>query len=428
MRINVELRSPVSRLALIIIFSCGAAAYLGFSAARFIISVITDPGARVDTSIIEATANYFPNSARAQARMASHLIESGVDLTINHERTAERAVYYAARAVKLAPHNYEFRILLAAAKELAGDLTEAETELQAALKLAPHLVTVHWRLANLLLREEKLARAISEFRLVNEADTELLIPTIHLLWQASEGNIEPLNAVVGSDPRSQLTLALFLVQQGQFEPAVKIADGIERQSILNHPESGKLLDSLISSGQIELASKLWRDFFGANEQPLIWNESFETPIRDNFTQFDWNIGQNKYAKIGITAVNARTGWRSLIISYLGIDTTTLNSEIHQLVKVRPGARYTLKCYVKAEKLVTPDGPQIVVTTQDSTTTIAASAALGPGSYDWQLLTMDFVAPLNTRALIIAIKQTPKFSYVDPTQGTVWFDDFVLTEQ
>ena len=426
MRINFRLNSLISRIAIIIFVFCGTAAYIGLSAAQFIISVITDPEVRVDTSIIEDTANHFPYSARAQARMASHLIETGVDVTMNHERTAERAVFYAARAVKLAPHNYEFRILLAAARELGGDPAEAETELRTALKLAPHLVSVHWRLANLLLREEKLDRAISEFRLVNEADTELLIPTINLLWQASDGNIETLTAVVGSDPRSQLTLAQFLVQQGKFETAVKIANGIDRRLILDHPESGKLLDSLISSGQIELASKLWRNIFGAGEQPLIWNGSFETPIR--FTQFDWNMGQSKYAKIGITAVNARTGRRSLIISYRGIDTTTLNSEIHQLVKVRPGARYTLKCYVKAEKLDTPKGPQIVVTTQDSTTTIAASVALVPGSYDWQLLTIDFVAPLNTQALIIAIKQTPQFSYVDPTQGTVWFDDFDLTEQ
>src|SRR5262245_7543748 len=312
--------------------------------------------------------------------MASRLIESGVDVTMNHDRTAERAVYYAARAVKLAPLNYEFRILLAAAKELGGDIAGAESELRTALKLAPHLVTVHWRLANLLLREEKLDLAISSFRSANEADTNLLIPTINLLWQASDGNIEPLKAVVGSDPRSQLTLAQFLVQQGQFETAVKIANGIDRRSILNHPESGKLLDALISSGQIELANKVWRNFFGAGDQPLIWNESFETPIR--FTQFDWNISQSKYAKIGITAVNARSGRRSLIISYRGIDTTSLNSEIHQLVMVRPGARYTLKCYVKAEKLDTPDGPQIVVTAQDSPTPIAATAVVQPGSYDW----------------------------------------------
>jgi tetratricopeptide (TPR) repeat protein len=428
MRITVELRGPVSRIATIMVVTLGAAAFISLSAARFTISVITDPEVRAETEIIEGAANYFPNSAWAQARMASHLIESRVDISENHEITAERAVSYAARSVALAPHNYEFRILLAAARELKGDLAGAEAELRAALKLAPHLVIVHWRLANLLLRLEKLDQAGAEFRLATEADPELLIPTLNLLWQASDGKIEPLSAVVDGDAKAQLTLANFLVLQEKFEMAVKIANSIDRRAILNLPESGKLLDSLISAGQFDLASNLWRQFFDAGENKLVWNESFETPIRSNFAQFDWNLSQSRFAKIGVTTAIARTGQRSLRISYNGIDTTTLNNEIRQLVKARPGARYTLTCYFKAEKLVTPDGPQIVVTTHDSATSIAASAVIGAGSYDWRSLTMDFVTPPNTHALVIAVKQTPQFSYVEPTSGTVWFDDFVLTEQ
>jgi len=428
MRITVELLSPVSRLVIIVTVICGAAAFISLSSAQFITSVITDPEARAETAIIEGAANYFPSSALTQARMASRLIESGVDVSEEHERTSERAVYYAARAVALAPLNYEFRILLAAAKELRGDLAGAEAELRAALKLAPHLVTVHWRLANLLLREEKIEQAGPEFRLANEADPELLMPTLNLLWQASDGKIEALSAAVGADPESQLALAQFLIAQEKFEVAVKIANSLDHREILNLPESGKLLDSLISADRIDLASELWREFFGAGDKSLMWNESFETPIRSNFAQFDWNLGQSKYAKIEVTTATARTGQRSLKISYKGVDTTTLNNEARQLVNARPGARYTLACYVKAERLLTPGGPQVVVTTQDSATTIAASAAIEAGSYDWRLLTMDFVAPSNAHALIIAIKQTPQFSYVDPTRGTVWFDDFDLTER
>jgi tetratricopeptide (TPR) repeat protein len=428
MRITVELLSPVSRLVTIVTVTCGAAAFISLSAAQFIISVITDPESRAETAIIEGAANYFPNSAWAQARMASRIIESGVDVSEDHERTSERAVYYAARAVALAPHNHEFRILLAAAKELRGDLAEAEAELREAIKLAPNLVTVHWRLANLLLREEKLDQAGAEFRLANEADPELLTPTLNLLWQASDGKIETLSAAVGAAPESQLALAQFLVAHEQFGAGVKIANSLDRQTILSLPESGKLFDSLISAGQTDLAGELWRDFFGPGDHSLMWNESFERPIRSNLAQFDWNLSQSKYAKIGVTTATARTGQRSLRISYNGVDTTALDNEMRQLVKTRPGARYTLTCYVKAEKLLTPGGPQVVVTTQDSATPVAASAAIEAGSYDWRLLTLDFVAPSNAHALVISIKQTPQFSYVDPTGGTVWFDDFALTER
>jgi tetratricopeptide (TPR) repeat protein len=428
MRISLQLRSLVSRLATIISVTLVAAVFIGISATRFVISVITNPEAGAETELIQGAASYFPNSATAQARMASHLLESSVDVTEDHERMAERAVHYAARAVALAPHNYEYRTLLGAAKELRGDLAGAEVELRAALKLAPHLTTIHWRLANLLLREGKLDQAVAEFRLANEADNELLLPTLNIVWQATDGKIEPLKAAIGDAPRSRLTLAVFLVQQQKFESASEIANSLDRSLILDLPDSGNLIDALISAGQIEQSSKLWRAFLGAEDKPLIWNEGFESPIRDALDQFDWNLRQSKYVRVGVTTSTARTGRNSLKISYNGVETTTLNNEIRQLVKTRPGARYNLTCYVKAEKLISPDGPRVVVTAQDSEKPLAASAVIENGSYDWRILTMNFVAPSDAQALVIAVKQSPQFSYVDPTSGTVWFDDFSLQEQ
>ncbi|HEY6400689.1 MAG TPA: hypothetical protein VI479_04730 [Blastocatellia bacterium] len=428
MRIGLQLRSLASRLATIVSVTLAAAVFIGLSATRFVISVITNPESGAKTEIIQGAASYFPNSAPAQARMASHLIESSVDISEDHERMAERAVHYAARAVALAPNNYEYRTLLGAARELRGDLAGAEVELRAALKLAPHLMAMHWRLANLLLREEKLDQAIAEFRLANEADGALLIPTLNILWQATDGKIAPLKAAIGGEPRSQLTLAEFLVQQQKFESAAEIANSLDRRLVLDLPESGNLIDSLVSAGQLDQASKLWRAFLGAEDKPLIWNGSFESPVSDAFDQFDWNLSQSKYLRVGVTTSTARTGRNSLKLSYNGVETTTLGKEIRQLVKTRPGMRYNLTCHVKAEKLISPDGPRVVVTAQDSEKPLAASAVIETGSYDWRLLTMDFVAPSNAQALIIAVKQNPQFSYVDPTMGTVWFDDFVLQEQ
>src|SRR5215813_1744055 len=427
MRISLTLRGMAPRLAIIIAASI-AAAYIGLSAARFIASVISDPAVRAETEDIERAANYFPNSARIQARMASRLIESGVSQAEGHELVAERAVYYASRAVSLSPKNYEFRILSATAREMNGALDGAEAELRAALALAPHHADTHWRLANLLIREDKLDQAIGDFRAVIQADPGRLTTTLDLLWQASDGKIETLKAVVGGDTVSQLTLARFLVREGMYEAAVKICAGLDRRSFLDIPEMDRLLDSLITAGQVDLASRLWRDLFGAGAEPLIWNESFETPLRSGFAQFDWNISQSKYAGIGITSTSARTGRRSLKIVYLGIDTTRLDDEVRQLVVTRPGSRYVLTCYAKAENLITPEAPRVVVTAQGSTIPIATSEALEAGTYDGRPLSVEFTAPPNARAVVVSIKQIPQFSYVAPTRGTVWFDDFVLTER
>src|SRR5262249_35827652 len=247
------------------------------------------------------------------------------------ERVVERAVYYASRAVSLSPRNYELRILSAAAREMDGAMEGAESELRAALALAPHHADTHWRLANLLIREDKLDQAIGDFRMVIKAAPGRLPTTLNVLWQASDGKIDTLKTVVGDDPASQLTLAQYLVREGKYEAAVKICDGINRRSLLGIPGMERLLDSLITRGQVDLANGLCRNLFGAGAEPLIWNESFETPLRSGFTQFDWNISQSKYAGIGITTTSARTGQRSLKIVYLGIDTTRLDDEVRQLV-------------------------------------------------------------------------------------------------
>jgi hypothetical protein len=57
--------------------------------------------------------------------------------------------------------------------------------------------------------------------------------------------------------------------------------------------------------------------------------------------------------------------------------------------------------------------------------VASSAPVASGSEDWRKMGFDFVAPEGPGALYIYIKRMPKFSYDDPTRGTVWFDDFTL---
>jgi tetratricopeptide (TPR) repeat protein len=429
-RIKLDLHNLAARSALLIAALFCAVVFIGLATARFVTVALTDPKVWADQEIIEAAINHLPNSARLHARLAARLIESNIDVdqTQSHECIAERAVYHASRAASLAPRDYESRALLAAAREMNGDLVGAEADMRAALALAPHHVDARWRLANLLLRAGKLDQAISEFRAVTEADPGRLTATLNLIWQASDGNIEALGAATGSDPRRRLTLARYLVEQERAGAAVEILSGLDRSSLLDLPESGQLLDALVSAGKVELAGKLWRSLVSDGSAPLLWNGSFETPVREGFTQFDWNLSQNKYARIGITTGNGRTGQRSLRIAYLSVDTTKLDGEIRQLILARPGARYRLTCYVKADNLVTPGGPQLVVTSYDSETPVAASDILAAGSYDWRPLTINFVAPSGARALVISVKQTPQFSYVEPTKGTVWFDDFILTEE
>lgn len=429
MTFRFELRSRLLRTATLSVAVCAVAGFIVLALTQFVTAVMADPKIQADPAQLQAAADYFPSSAGVQARVAARIIESNVDRSLSHENESELAVRYALRATNLSPWNYEHRMLLAAAREWKDGPALAESDLRRAFALAPHHIEVNWRLANLLVRQGKIEESLDNFRSAIAADPSRLNATLNLLWQASDGNFEITGAVVGEEAKAQLTLARFLAGQGKAEEALSVVSRLDKQVLLDLPESGDFLDAMLAAEQVKPAAQFWRKLFGGDGQTLeaVWNGGFETPIREGFTQFDWNLKQSKYALFGISSTLARTGQRSLKIIYQGLDTTRLDGEFRQLIPVESGARYQLTCYVRGQKLVTPDAPQIIVTSANGKTTIAASA-IPTDSYDWQQIKIDFIAPADARLVIVTIRQTPKFSFADATEGTVWLDDFVLIRQ
>ena len=214
-----------------------------------------------------------------------------------------------------------------------------------------------------------------------------------------------------------------------------VASGSETRIIVCRyaAESATVLSSLIAASQADLARELWLSLVaeGDSQPGLIWNGGFETDRLTNFPQFDWTFGRSEYARLSFDTSHAHSGARSLRIDFLGRDTTKLDDEIKQLTALRPGARYRLECYAKSEGLVTPEGPRIVVT-DTSANWVAMSEPVGAGASDWRLFSVEFVAPKynNSSAapVIVSVKRKPKFSYDEPTRGTIWFDDLTIREQ
>jgi hypothetical protein len=198
------------------------------------------------------------------------------------------------------------------------------------------------------------------------------------------------------------------------------------------------------AGQFDLARTTWIELMNAvrleapsdvqieipPENPqaatLIWNGGFEMDEVKGLNQFDWALRPNKFAWVAIDRSVARTGGRSLKVAFSGLDTTRLRDQVQQTLVLRPGASYQLECYAKAQELVTPEGPRIAVIGQNSL--LGASAPVIADLDDWQKLTVNFVTPANQGVVILAIVRIPKFSYDDPTRGTIWFDDFTLIER
>ncbi len=428
MKVKLDLKSRLARAALLISVSASVAGFCYLASQRFIVTVIANPAVQADLESLMAAAAYSPNSAIVQARLASRLIERQLDETVTHDEMAAMAVQYASRAAMLSPMNYEYRILLSAAHEMNGDSALAESALREALSLAPNNVRARWRLANLQLRLGKNEAALEEFRAVVTSDPDRLPASLSAAWQATEGNIDAVRSLANNEPRAQLALANFLATQARADLAVSIIAGIDREALRALPECGKFLDMLIMTGRVQEANRIWRDLVQESAERLLSNGGFEAPFRQGLGQFDWDLKSSDYARIGVATGDPHSGARALRISYLGKDTTRIDEEARQLVALQAGRSYRLTCFARADNLATPDGPQIVVTLGDGKTSLVASNRLPAGSYDWQQIVLDFTLPADQSTIYISVKQIPRFSYVDPTQGTVWFDDFVLTSQ
>jgi hypothetical protein len=435
-RFTVILDNLYKRLAAILAVT-GIGLCLGWLVvSNWIVREVADERASLPRGLLAAVVERFPNSARVNFRLAKAEIKD----VGNNERFDAQAESHAERAVNLSPWSYQARSLLATAQELNGKQEEAETSLRAAIKLAPNHAKLNWAFANLLLRRGNLRESFGPFRIAVRSRADLLPTAIDTIWRSSGGSLDDLRSFAGDDAEAMLAVARFLIGQNLVAEAGAVFNSIDKHAKAHSTQSTILVSELMRVGRIDLARATWVELMTAvrseaspevppevlKTRSLIWDGGFEMDAVEGLNQFNWVIRLNKFAWIAIDRSVARTGGRSLKVVFSGLDTTMLNDQIQQTIVLKPGAGYHLECYAKAKDLVTPEGPRIAVIGQGGL--IAATGPVSADSDDWQRLTVSFVAPANQAAATLAVVRIPKFSYDDPTRGTIWFDEFALVER
>jgi len=424
--IEFDINNFLRKTAAIVLTTAISAVLLVSALHNLIVGVLTDSRVEPRVDLLSAAIGYVPNSAGVNARLAAAQL-------VQADRDLYALAPLAQRAVDTSPWDYRNRLLMATVKEAQGDRAAAEDALLEAAALAPNYTDVHWRLANLLLREGKLGKSVSEFREAIALDARLLPSTQDLLWRVSGGNSAVIQAVTPNDPAPRLVLAQFLLNQSRIPDAITVFAGIDRASLAKLPETPAFIDALTKTGHWDEARGLWVGLVSGiyaqpgRPLPVIWNGSFESEISRSFGQFDWSLARNEYVSAGVDTTVGHTGDRALRLSFSGRDTTRLDGQVKQIITVRSGARYLFECYAKTDQLETPEGPRIVIADIASGVEVASSTPVSSGSNDWRRLTFDFTVPPSTRAVVLTIKRVPKFSYDNPTRGTIWFDDFAISE-
>jgi len=417
------------RIAAILIFTVVAMGLGWMVFSDFIIRGVADQRLALPREWLLAAAERFPNSSRIYLKLANAEIAGGAEVA----QIDAQAESHAMQAVNLSPWSFQARRLLATAQELNGKHEDAEMSLRRAVKLAPNHAELNWEFANLLMRRGKLGESMEPFRVAGKSKAGLLFSAVETIWRASAEDVETLKTFAGNDTELSLAVVNFLIEQNLIEQAVSVFNSIDKQARERSPQSRELISTLVRAGQFSLARSTWLELMPGSKaegaearKSLIWNGGFETDAVEGLNHFDWAIRDNKFARIVIDRNVGRTGSRSLKVVFLGVDTTSLRDQVQQTIILNPESKYRLECYAKAKDLVTPEGPRIALIGQSGV--IIQSEPMKAGSYDWQRMAVDFVAPANTTSVTLAIVRTPRFAYDDPTSGIIWFDDFTLVEQ
>ena len=416
----LKLDRQVAKLALILPVVLAGGLLVGLIRTHFIIRQMSDIRFVFAPEAYAAVDASVPQSARLNLGLARSLLREGRDFA--------GALLHAERAVRLSPHNDAGWQVLAQIQDVLGPPAAAEMAWQRAVELAPHNSDASWALANALLRNDKVEDALPYFAKACELNETLYPLAFELLWQVNGQQLESLQRVAGTTHKAQMSLVQFLAEQDQFDSAATLFKTLDRRKLALDPLAPQFVQTLIARKQFSLARAAWLDLIEgvpAADGNLIWNGDFEMPpVAKLLSQFDWQLGESKFARFGIEAGRGRNGSKALKAVFLGRDTTQLNGEVFQLLALKPGVQYRLEAYAKTEKLVTPEeGLRLAV--YSGSTQLGASTLLAQGSNDWQRLAIEFTAPTTLDRTIVTLVRLPKYAYDDPTSGEVWFDDFSL---
>jgi hypothetical protein len=425
MELKIRLDKLTSRVLLALVVTAAAAVLVLLIYERFVVGTLADPHLAINRAGLLGPTRFVPGSSRLNVRLAEAEMGEG-------DRDLAAAESYARRAVQLSPSDFRNRLVLAAIKEAQGDRRAAEDALRDARRLAPNNRNVGWRLANLLLRQGKLGESLPEFRKSLKGHPSYLPGALDLVWRASRGSVEALRQITSGDSRSKLVLTQFFVKQARYEEAVTEFASIDENERLKAPETPALIRSLIAVGRVDIGRDLLVALLGKEQVgQIMTNGGFESTILKEFQMFDWELTRSDYARVSIDTNVGYSGVRSLRIDFNGRDTTSLDNEIKQLVPLKSGTRYRLQCWARSADLVTPEGPRLVVTNYASQSPwLASSEPLPGGTSDWRPVEVLFTAPppnqAGVSAVYVSLKRRPKFSYDEPTRGTIWLDEFQLT--
>jgi hypothetical protein len=411
---QLELRQPAKKLAVVAVLFFLAASYLALTASAFLgahFSTYPDP-ARLKRAVW-----LDPGNADYRHRVGRYELLA--------EQSPQAAIPWLEAATALNPHSAKYWLDLAIARQSIGNTASERPALERALAADPRTPDVAWQAANLYLAQGSLDDAMREFRVVMENDPSLAPQAISLSWKMHPDIESLLSGVI--PPNVYDSFLGFLISRNETPAAAKVWDKIfsTRQPI-ERPNLFSYMRHLIAHQEVGQATTVWQQAatlsglaaYQPSSENLLINGDFSMEVLNG--GFDW-LHQNTFGvALALDPNEAHSSSRSLRITFDGPGIS--DAGIRQLVPVEANTSYEFSGFYKAQDMDGAGGPKFAIQDLYRETEFYMSDDLRDSDF-WRKADGTFTTGPDTHLLVLRIARVPAGS---PIRGKLWIDGLQLT--
>lgn len=332
------------------------------------------------------------------------------------------------RALELNRYSSRGWLDLAAAYQMAGDPAGQTHAMEQAVAVDPRTPGVAWEVATFYVVQGDVQRALPHYKTVLSTHEGDVRAVLEVLWPATRGDAPLiLREALPPDVRTHMEFLRFAAEQKDVPAANAIW---ERLMVLPGPKPARPLlpyfELLLNSGQSARALTAWKQLGAAEAQMgkympraenLIVNGDFEEELLGG--GLDWNLPRQVAVDLRLDTLEFHSGNRSISIVFEA--GAQGRPGLYQLVPVQGGEEYRFSAFAKAVELRTASGPRLLITDAESGERYFLSEDQR-GTTGWKEIRSSFRVKPETALLRIELLREPWQPLI---QGRLYVDDMTL---
>ncbi|MEW6107711.1 MAG: carbohydrate binding domain-containing protein [Nitrospirota bacterium] len=342
----------------------------------------------------------------------------------------DRAALHYSRSLMLSPLQAGAWIDISKVYQTKGNGKEAEYALERAVRLSPNNPDLMWEAGTFWLINNMTDKAVGALRQYILLMPDMQTKAYDLCWKLDLGNGYITGNLVPDSYEYRAGYLAYLINTGRVEESEEVWQTIDNNS-LQKDLFILYVNFLINNSRYDSAGAVWDNITSKIEgkkrddvSSPVWNPDFEDDILNG--GFDWVVREAEGADVFLDDTIRMTGSRSVGVTFDGKHNPDVTI-IQQVVRVSPGAKYTLRGYVKTASLTTTNGIFFSIQGHNCSGFNKRSDVI-TGTNFWREVILNFETPADCRAVTINARRERSGKFDNKIEGTAWIDGITLKQQ